>query len=309
MQRAENGAVTLAARDRGPLIAFAVTVLVGGLNFVAVRFSNRELPPFEGAALRFAAASLLFLAYAGVRGIALPRGRGLIGAVLFGLLGFSGAYAFLYWGLVSAPAGMGSVALALVPVATPLLAAVHGLERLRARSLIGGAVAAAGIAVVLSGQLATTLPLASVVALLLAAVAAAESGVVIKYFPRSHPAATNGVAMGVGAAALVLISRIAGETWVVPAQPATLIAYGYIVVSTIVLFALILYILGRWSASAASLQFPIQPLVTVVAAGILAGEGIALPFVIGAVIVLVGVLVASGVQLRAADRPLADQTS
>ena len=295
--------------DRATLLAFAVAVLVGGLNFVAVRFSNRELPPFEGAALRFAAASLLFLAYVRMRDIALPRGRSLIGAVLFGLFGFSGAYAFLYWGLVSAPAGMGSVALALVPVATPLLAAAHGLERLRARSLIGGALAVVGIAVVLSGQLSATLPLASVVALLLAAVAAAESGVVIKYFPRSHPAATNAVAMGVGAAALVVISRIAGEVCIVPAQPATVIAYGYIVVSTIVLFAMILYILGRWSASSASLIFPIQPLVTVIAAAILAGEGIALPFVIGAVIVLGGVLIASGVQLRSGERQLADQTS
>jgi drug/metabolite transporter (DMT)-like permease len=190
-----------------------------------------------------------------------------------------------------------------------LLAAAHGLERLRARSLIGGALAVVGIAVVLSGQLSATLPLASVVALLLAAVAAAESGVVIKYFPRSHPAATNAVAMGVGAAALVVISRIAGEVWIVPAQPATVIAYGYIVVSTIVLFAMILYILGRWSASSASLIFPIQPLVTVIAAAILAGEGIALPFVIGAVIVLGGVLIASGVQLRSGERQLADQTS
>jgi len=76
-----------------------------------------------------------------------------------------------------------------------------------------------------------------------------------------------------------------------------------------VLFAMILYILGRWSASSASLIFPMQPLVTVVAAAILAGEGIALAFVIGAVIVLVGVLIASGVQLRAGERQLADQTS
>lgn len=299
----------LASRDRGPLLAFVVAVVVGGLNFVAVRFSNRELPPFEGAALRFAAAALLFLAYVRVRNIPLPAGRSLIGAILFGLLGFSGAYAFLYWGLVSAPASMGSVALALVPVATQMLAAAHGLERVRARGLLGGAVAAAGIAIVLRDQLATTLPLASVVALLLAAVAAAESGVVIKYFPRSHPAATNGVAMGVGAVALVVISRIASEAWVAPSQPATLVAYGYIVASTIVLFAMILYVLGRWSASAASLVFPLQPLVTVVAASILAGEGIAPAFLVGAVVVLLGMLIASGVEPRGADRRLADQPS
>ena len=295
--------------DRVTLAAFAVVVLVAGLNFVAVRFSNRELPPFEGAALRFGAAATLFFLYTRVRGIPLPRGRGLIGGSLFGLLGFSGAYAFLYWGLVSAPAALGSVALALVPVVTPLLAAAHGIERLRARTLIGGALAAVGIAVVLREQLAGTVPLASVIALLLAAVCAAESGVVVKYFPRSHPAATNAVAMGLGTVALVVISLIAGERWIVPAQTATVVAYGYIVASTIVLFALVLYILGRWTASAASLQFPIAPLVTVVAASILAGEGIALTFVVGALIVLAGVLVASSIRPPGATARLARQTS
>lgn len=295
--------------DRVTLAAFAVVVLVAGLNFVAVRFSNRELPPFEGAALRFGAAATLFFVYTRVRGVPLPRGRGLIGASLFGLLGFSGAYAFLYWGLVSAPAALGSVALALVPVVTPLLAAAHGIERLRARTLIGGALAAVGIAVVLREQLAGTVPLASVIALLLAAVCAAESGVVVKYFPRSHPAATNAVAMGLGTVALVVISLIAGERWIVPAQTTTVVAYGYIVASTIVLFALVLYVLGRWTASAASLQFPIAPLVTVVAASILAGEGIALTFVVGALIVLAGVLVASSIRPPGTTARLARQTS
>ena len=289
--------------DRTTLAAFVVVVFIAGLNFVAVRFSNRELPPFEGAALRFGAAALLFFLYARVRSIAFPRGRALAGAILFGLLGFSGAYAFLYWGLVTAPAGMGSVTLALVPVATPLLAAAHGLERLRARTVIGGAIAAIGIAVVLQEQLAATVPLASLAALVAAALCAAESGVLIKYFPRSHPAVTNAVAMGAGTVALVLISRIAGEAWVVPTHATTFIAYGYIVASTLVLFVLVLYILGRWTASAASLQFPLAPLVTVIAASILAGEGVTLAFVLGGVIVAAGVLIASGLAVPRRTEP------
>src|SRR5438876_4228060 len=290
--------------DRTPLIAFAIVVIIAGLNFVAVRFSNRELPPFEGAALRFGAAALLFFGYTRVRDIALPRGRSLAGAILFGLLGFGGAYAFLYWGLVSAPAGMGSVTLALVPVFTAFLATIHGLERLRARTLLGGALAAGGIAVVPREQLATTVPLTSIAALIAGALCAAESGVVIKYFPRSHPAATNAAAMGIGTVALAFLSRVAGETWIVPQQATTLIAYAYIVTSTIVLFVLILYILGRWTASAASLQFPIAPLVTIVAASALAGEGVSLEFLVGAVIVAAGVLVASGIALgRRAPSP------
>lgn len=286
--------MTPAPQDRRPLVAFAIVVTLAGLNFVAVRFSNRELPPFEGAALRFGAAALLFFLYARARRIPFPRGRSLAGAILFGLLGFSGAYAFLYWGLVSAPAGMASVTLALVPVVTPLLAAAHGIERLRARIVIGGLIAAIGIAVVLREQLAATVPLVSLAALFAGAVCAAESGVVIKLFPRSHPAVTNAVAMSSGMLALVVISIVAGERWVVPAQSTTLLAYAYLVASTIVLFVLVLYILGRWTASAASLQFPIAPLVTIVAANALAGEGVTLTFVVGAVIVAAGVAIAAG---------------
>src|SRR2546430_14518319 len=114
------------------------------MNFVAVRFSNRELPPFEGAALRFGIAALLFFGYALARGIALPRGRALVGAAAFGLLAFGGAYGFGYWGLVTAPAAVGSLAFALVPLITLLLAAAHGLERGTPRAPPGRAPAAAG---------------------------------------------------------------------------------------------------------------------------------------------------------------------
>ena len=41
--------------DRITLLAFLVATLILGANWVGVRFSNRELPPFWGAGLRFAA--------------------------------------------------------------------------------------------------------------------------------------------------------------------------------------------------------------------------------------------------------------
>lgn len=279
--------------DRATLAAFCGALTLAGLNFVGVRFSNREIPPFEGAALRFALAALVFFAYVRLRGIALPRGRGLVGAVLFGLLAFFGAYALAYWGLVAAPAGLGSLAFALVPAITSVLAVAHGLEPLRLRGLLGGAIAAVGIAVVFSEQLAATVPLASMVALLAAAACAAESGVVVKYFPRSHPAATNAVAMSVGTVALAALSVVTRETWIVPAQPTTIVAFIYLVVSTVALFALALYVIGRWTASAFSLQFPLSPLVTVIAAALLAGEGVSAAFLLGGAIVLGGVLLAA----------------
>ena len=52
--------VGAALGDRSTLIAFALLVIVGGSNAVAVRFSNVELPPFWGAATRFGTVALIF---------------------------------------------------------------------------------------------------------------------------------------------------------------------------------------------------------------------------------------------------------
>ena len=42
-----------------PVLAFAGAVLLIGSNLVAIRFSNRELPPFWGAGTRFAIAAAM----------------------------------------------------------------------------------------------------------------------------------------------------------------------------------------------------------------------------------------------------------
>jgi drug/metabolite transporter (DMT)-like permease len=137
--------------DRRTLIAFALFVLIGGGNGVAVRFSNVELPPFWGAALRLAAAALIFWVVLIVRREALPRGRALVGNLLYGFLGMGAFFALIYWGLMRVHASTASTLLALGPLLTMLFAAVHGLERFRWRGLVGGSLALAGIALGIGG--------------------------------------------------------------------------------------------------------------------------------------------------------------
>jgi len=118
-------------REGLPTAAFAaIAVLVGG-NAVGIRFSNRELDPLWGAGLRFALAAALLGAVMAILGLELPRGRALAGALLFGLLDVGGAFALGYYALVELHAGFGSVLLALVPLATLLLAVLQGQERIR----------------------------------------------------------------------------------------------------------------------------------------------------------------------------------
>jgi drug/metabolite transporter (DMT)-like permease len=93
-------------RDRTTTIAFLLMVLIGGVNFVAIRFSNRELPPVFGAAIRFGAASALLTGYMLARRVPLPQGKSLFGTVVYGLLNFCVSYAFMYYSLTRLPAGV-----------------------------------------------------------------------------------------------------------------------------------------------------------------------------------------------------------
>lgn len=109
------------------LFAFAVVLL--GANWVGVRFSNRELPPFWGAGLRFAVCSALTFAVLALRGGALPRGRALAGAVAFGVGQCFLTFALIYWALTEVAAGMSSVLFATLPLFTVFVASAFGFER------------------------------------------------------------------------------------------------------------------------------------------------------------------------------------
>lgn len=272
------------------LAAFVGVVVIAGLNFVAVRFSNRELPPFAGAALRFGGAALLFWAFVVWRKIPLPRGRGLVGALVFGLLSFAASYALAYYGLVFVPAAFASVIIALVPLLTLVLAGIQGVERATVRAGVGALVALAGIAILFWDSLRADSSVLPLLALVLAAVAIAQSSIVVKRFPRAHPAGTNAIAMTFGAVLLAALSLAVREPWALPRAPPTLIALGYLVtIGSVGLFGLYLFVLGEWTASAVSYQTVLSPFVTVAAGALLAGEVVGWAFALGGAIVLAGV--------------------
>ena len=178
------GGVASTRPDRATLAAFLASCLIGGSNAVAVRYSNADLAPFWGATLRFLGATAILAVWVLVRRTSLPRGRALVGAIVYGVLNFGLSYALVYFALVDAPAGPAQVVLAVVPLVTLVLAVIHRIERFSWRGLVGALVAAAGIAVVFGDQLSAAVPLLSLLALLAAAVCIAEVGVAVKWFPR-----------------------------------------------------------------------------------------------------------------------------
>jgi len=275
-----------AVRDRGTMLAFVLMVLFAGGNAVAVRFSNLGLPPFWGAATRVAGAALIFWGVVLVRRIALPKGRALVGALLYGMLSVGAAYAFMYWALVRVPASLAGPILALVPLMTLFFAWFHGVEKLRWRGLVGALIATAGIFAGVAGGSGAPVHIPSILALVAGTACLAEAAVVFKLFPRSHPAATNAVALSIGALPLFILSLVAGEPWTLPATAGSWVAFAYLVViGSFVVFSLYLHVLSRWTASAASYSFLLIPVVTVVIAALVAGEIISVWLVAGAALI------------------------
>jgi O-acetylserine/cysteine efflux transporter len=257
-----------------------------------VRFSNAELPPFWGAAIRFLPAAALLFAGLAIFRIPIPRGAALTGAAIYGGLNFGISYAFLYFGLQKAPAGTASLILATLPVFTLVLALLHGIERFRMRPVAGALVAAAGIAIVFAEQLSADVPAIYLLALLAGSAVGAEAGVVAKRFPRTHPLSTNAVGMLVGGLIVGALSIAASEAHPLPLRPETQIALLYLAtIGAIGLFGLFLFVLGRWTASAASYALVAMPIVAGALGALTRGEPLSASFLVGAAIVGVGVYV------------------
>ncbi len=272
------------------IAVFLLLVVIGGSNAVAVRFSNLELPPFWGAASRFAAAAGVFWLIALARRLPLPSRQALKQIAFFGLLSVGFSYALLYWGLVRVTAGLTMTVLALVPLLTFFLAILHRQETFRWQGLLGAIVSFLGILIAVRSRMAGGLHLPSLAAIIVAALCISEGNVVYKFIPRTDPIVTNALATTSGTLFLLAVSRLAGESWAAPVQGSTVSAYLYLVlVGSVVLFYLYLYVLTRWTASATSYAFLLFPISTVLIAALVAGESITVDFAVGVVLVIAGV--------------------
>jgi drug/metabolite transporter (DMT)-like permease len=278
--------------ERVALAAFVSEAVLAGGNAVGVRFSNRELDPLWGAGLRFSLAAALLIAVMAAMRLALPRGRALTGAVLYGLFNFGGAFALAYYALDHIHAGFGQTLLALVPLATLLLAVAYRQERLRLQAVVGTVLALAGIAWMSRLPLQESVPLLALLAALGSAFCFAQAAVLVRRFPPVHPVTMNAVGMATGGAVLVAASVLVGDSLMLPQRAATWIAVGYLVlIGSIVVFVLYLVILRYWAASRAAYVFVVTPIVTVLLSAWLDDEPIRAELVLGGLLVLAGVYI------------------
>ena len=275
--------------DRVALAAFVAEAVLAGGNGVAIRFSNRELAPLWGGGLRFSLAAALLLLYVAVRRLPIPRGRALMGPVVYGVF-LGGAFGAAYYALLTIQAGLGQTLLAIVPLATLLLAVAVGQERLRLPSVIGSLVAVAGIAVISAGSFEGSVPVLPLLAVFGGVLCFAGATVAARRFPAVNPVMMNAVGMTTAAVLLVTASAVARERFELPDLAATWLAVLYIaIIGSIAVFVLYLVVVRLWNASRAAYTFVITPVVTVLVSTWLDDEPIGLGLVLGGLLVVAGV--------------------
>jgi drug/metabolite transporter (DMT)-like permease len=124
---------------------FAVLVLIWSSTWVSIKIGLRDVPPLLGAGVRFALAGAGLLAWQAAR--RRPLGTDAVLAATLALLPFATTYGLIYWAEQHVPSGLAAVLFGALPLYVALLAAalLPG-EPLRARLLVGIAVAIGGLA-------------------------------------------------------------------------------------------------------------------------------------------------------------------
>lgn len=278
-------------RDRRVLVAFAGVVLLGGTNLVLVVVTTRELDPLWSAALRFGGAGLLATLAAVAMRLRIPPARIFAVSVVYGSLAFFIGFALFYWGTQRVPAGIASVIMGSVPLLTFFLATTQRIERFRARGLLGASLAIVGIGLISARPPAGSLPILPMLAVVGAATSAAQSAIIVRRIPDAHPLVMNAVGMTTGAVLLLVSSLLAGESHTLPVSTGVRSALIVMITTSPLLFVLFVFVIQRWSVTAASYQLVLFPLVSIVLAAILLDEPISASILIGAPLVLLGVYV------------------
>jgi len=272
--------------------AFITAVILGGFNSISIHFVVQELPPFWGATLRFAPASALLFLIVLVRRLPLPKGRALLGAVIFGVLQFGVAFGLMFWSLQTISPGFSQVLLALSPLLTLLFAVLHRQETFRWQALGGSLLALGGIALIFADHLSIKVSVLPLVAIILAAASFAESTVIVKGFPKSHPITTNAVGMAAGAVVVFGLSWFWQEPHPLPSLPITWLSIAYLVIfGSSIVFTLMLFVLKRWTASATSYALVLLPFITILVSSLIGEETLTPAFLVGGAVILLGVYI------------------
>jgi len=262
-----------------PRLVWLILCGIWGSTWLFIKLGLADLPPITFAGIRFVIACTILFSLIRIRRIQLPRARRdwLLLAVS-GILSFGFNYGLVFWGEQYITSGLAALLQATLPAFGLVFAHFHlPAERLSWTKIFGVVLGVCGVGVVFSNQLtvAGSRALAGCVALILSAMFAAYSNVLVKaYGKHLNPAVLSAGQMLFGLVLLLSVGiPLEGNPFRFHWTPMAVIAMFYLaIVGSVIAFLLYYWLVLNMDVTKSMLIPLVTPVVAVILGMIVLNE-------------------------------------
>lgn len=269
---------------------------IWGSTWLFIKLGLEDLPPISFAGIRFVIACAILFPLIRARGIQLPaNGRDWRLLASTGVLSFSLNYGLVFWGEQYISSGLAALLQSTLPAFGLVFAHFHlPGERMTWAKIFGVVLGVVGVAVVFSNQLAIAgeKALAGSVALVLSAMFAAYSNVLVKAYDRKlDPSILAAGQMFFGLIPLLLIGiPLEGNPFGYRWTPMAVASLLYLaVVGSVIAFVLYYWLVHNMDVTKTMLISLVTPVVAVLLGMLVLGEDWSWRTVAGGVMIMAGV--------------------
>jgi drug/metabolite transporter (DMT)-like permease len=299
---------TMISRRSYAIASIIVLMILWGSTFAVTKAAAREIPPLTLAALRFLIAAVVLLPVAASRGgvRALPRPLPLVPLALMGLTGIAIFTVGFNYALVHGSASQGALIFALVPAAVAVAAFTALREAQSRRRILGIALSVCGVGLVAaSGEpdSASPHPWLGALCMLAAVIAWAAYTVIAKRLADADQIVVIALVSVIGMAMLLPFAAVEllHVPWPRPSLQGWIGVLFLGVVASALAFIVYNQALRELDAGLVGAYLNLDPIVGVLTAVLFLGETLLAWQIVGGVIALAGMWLASTERTHGSD--------
>jgi len=277
-------------------LVWLILCCIWGSTWLFIKLGLADLPPLTFAGIRFVIACAILFVIIRLRHLQLPRARAdWILLAVAGILSFGFNYGLVFWGEQYISSGLAALLQATLPAFGLVFAHLYlPGERLSWTKIGGVVLGVCGVGVVFSNQLAIAgrLALAGCVALILSAMFAAYSNVLVKkYGKHLDPAILAAGQMFFGLLLLLAVGiSLEGNPLRFHWTPVALIALVYLaVVGSVIAFLLYYWLVLNMDVTKSMLIALVTPVVAVLLGMLVLDEQIGWRTLAGGAMIMLGI--------------------
>ncbi|MDP4115837.1 MAG: EamA family transporter [Bacteroidota bacterium] len=277
---------------------YALTCLIWGGTWLAIRICLVDMTPFFSAGIRFILAAVFIYLYMAIRKVPLPMDRtSIILYLVMSIFSFLLPFGLVYWGEKYVPSGLAAVLFAIYPFVAAILSYFFLKdEKIGKFKIIGMILSFAGIVVIFSDQFGGKLSdyFLGMIAITLSGVMQASIAVTIKKFGQKlDPLSMNLFPMGIGGVLMVIVGFLFEDYSKLSITLNSGIAIVFLAFfGSIVTFTSYYWLLKRINIILLSLVSFITPIIALILGWALSGEKLITIHFIGSFCVLGGIFFA-----------------